>query len=140
MGHKSASMVVYALNARSAVGHQSVSTAVCALDARSAVGDQSASTVMCAITARSVLRHDGVNTPRMYHAVPPLNTLNNTRVRIQTSTNRAKLRRTRNRTIPRRSTPPRLHTRPRDWLNPANRVLRATKTRFRPSNSETDAP
>ena len=60
--------------------------------------------------------HDGVNAPRMSHAVPPLKTLKNTRVGIQTSTNRAKLRRTRNRTIPRRSTPPRLRTRPHDWL------------------------
>ena len=38
MGLKSASTVVYALSARSAVGHKSASTVVSALSARSAVG------------------------------------------------------------------------------------------------------
>ena len=53
MGDQSASTVVSALSARSAVGHKYASTVVCALDARSAVGDQSASTVVSAIDARS---------------------------------------------------------------------------------------
>ena len=45
-GMQSASTVVCALIARSAVGHQSASTVVSAIDARSAVGRQSASTVV----------------------------------------------------------------------------------------------
>ena len=55
MGHQSASTVVSALSARSAVGHQSASTVVYALSARSAVGHQYASTVVCALHARSAV-------------------------------------------------------------------------------------
>ena len=75
MGHQSASTVVSALSARSAVGasicehgrlrysarsavgHQYASTVVSALVARSAVGQQSASTVVSAISARSAGVH-----------------------------------------------------------------------------------
>ena len=49
MGHKYASTVVSASDARSAVVHQSASTVVYDLTARSAVGLQSASTVVGAI-------------------------------------------------------------------------------------------
>ena len=52
--HQSASTVVYALGARSAVGDQSASTVVIAMYARSAVGQESASTVVSAEDARSV--------------------------------------------------------------------------------------
>ena len=55
VGVESASTVVSALHARSAVGHQSASTVVYALSARSAVGHQSASTVVSAIDARSAV-------------------------------------------------------------------------------------
>jgi len=55
---QSASTVVSALYARSAVVHQSASTVVYALNARSAVGHQSASTVVCALSARSAV---GIN-------------------------------------------------------------------------------
>ena len=54
MGHQSASTVVSAISARSAVVHQSASTVVSALDARSAVGHKYASTVVYAIHARTV--------------------------------------------------------------------------------------
>ena len=53
--HPSASTVVSALSARSAVGQESASTVVCALNARSVVGVQSASTVVCALSARSAV-------------------------------------------------------------------------------------
>ena len=53
MGHQSASTVVGALSARSAVGLKSASTVVSALSARSAVGLKSASTVVGALGARS---------------------------------------------------------------------------------------
>ena len=46
MGLQSASTVVSAMDARSAVGHQSASTVVGALDARSAVGQESAALCM----------------------------------------------------------------------------------------------
>ena len=80
VGHKSASTVVYALNARSAVGinlrarssalscarsavgHKSASTVVSALHARSAVGVQSASTVVSAISARSAVGLESAST------------------------------------------------------------------------------
>ena len=55
--HQSASTVVYALRARSAVGHKFASTVVYAPRARSAVGDQSASTVVSALGARSAVGH-----------------------------------------------------------------------------------
>ena len=55
--HQSASTVVSALTAMSAVGHQSASTVVIALNARSAVGHQSASTVVSATDARSAALH-----------------------------------------------------------------------------------
>ena len=58
MGVESASTVVGALSARSAVGLESASTVVGALSARSAVGLESASTVVCAIGARCVKRFD----------------------------------------------------------------------------------
>ena len=54
MGLKSASTVVGALSAKSAVGQQSASTVVSALSAKRAVGAQSASTVVGALHARSV--------------------------------------------------------------------------------------
>ena len=57
-GIKSASTVVYALSARSAVGDQSASTVVGALSAGSAVGDQSASTVVNALVALYVTHMD----------------------------------------------------------------------------------
>ena len=57
MGHQSASTVVGALSARSAVDQESVSTVVSALDARSAVGHKYASMVIGAIDARSVKTH-----------------------------------------------------------------------------------
>ena len=60
--HQSASTVVGALSARSAVGHQSVSTVVGALNARSAVGVQSASTVVGALNARSAVGHKYAST------------------------------------------------------------------------------
>ena len=50
-GSESASTIVYALHARSAVGAQSASTVVYALRARSAVGLKSASTVVGALSA-----------------------------------------------------------------------------------------
>jgi hypothetical protein len=56
VGHQSASTVVGAMSARSAVGHKSASTVVSALSARSAVVDQSASTVVGALSARSAGR------------------------------------------------------------------------------------
>ena len=62
MGHKSASTVVCALGARSAVVDQSASTVVYALDARSAVGHKSASTVVCALSARSAVVHQHAST------------------------------------------------------------------------------
>ena len=55
MVHKSASTVVSALYARSAVVHQYVSTVVSALSARSAVVHKSASTVVGALRARSAV-------------------------------------------------------------------------------------
>ena len=54
VGLKSASTVVGALRARSAVGLKSASTIVGALVARSAVGARSASTIVGAIVARTV--------------------------------------------------------------------------------------
>ena len=54
MGHQSASTVVSALSARSAVVHQYASTVVSAISARSAVVHQYASTAVSAIDARSV--------------------------------------------------------------------------------------
>ena len=60
--HQSASTVVYALSARSAVGVKSASTVVCALSARSAVGHRYASTVVCAISARSAVVHQSAST------------------------------------------------------------------------------
>ena len=54
-GHKSASMVVCVIHARSVVVHQYASTVVGALIARSAVGHKSASMVVSAIHARSVV-------------------------------------------------------------------------------------
>ena len=53
MGQESASTVVGAVTARSAVGHRYASTVVSAISARSAVGHQSASTVVGALSARS---------------------------------------------------------------------------------------
>ena len=53
MGHQSASTVVSAIDARSAVGRESASTVVSAIGARSAVGRESASTVVGATGARS---------------------------------------------------------------------------------------
>ena len=50
---KSASTVVYAFSARSAVGLKFACTVVYALTARSAAGLKSASTIVYAITARS---------------------------------------------------------------------------------------
>ena len=61
-GSESASTVVSALSARSAVVHQSASTVVCALSARSAVGHQSASTVVSALSARSAVGHKSAST------------------------------------------------------------------------------
>ena len=57
VGHRFASTVVSAISARSAVGRESVSTVVGALDARNAVGVQSASTVVGALGARSAALH-----------------------------------------------------------------------------------
>ncbi len=59
---ESASTVVYAVSARSAVGHQSASTVVSGSDARSAVGLHSASTVDCALSARSAVGHQSAST------------------------------------------------------------------------------
>ena len=55
---ESASTVVSALSARSAVGHKYASTVVCAMDARSAVGREYASTVVSAVGARSATRRN----------------------------------------------------------------------------------
>ena len=55
--HHSASTVVSALGARSAVGLESVSTVVYAVSASSAVGQHSASTVVGAMDARSAVVH-----------------------------------------------------------------------------------
>jgi hypothetical protein len=65
---QSASTVVCALSARSAVGHKSASTVVCALCARSAVGDQSASTVVGALYARSAVGLHQSASPRRGHS------------------------------------------------------------------------
>ena len=59
---ESASTVVYALSARSAVGREYASTVVSALIARSAVGHQSASTVVGAIHARSAAGLESAST------------------------------------------------------------------------------
>ena len=72
VGHKYASTVVGALNARSAVGHKYASTVVCAPSARSAVGDQSAGTVVCAMSARSVQAHAcDTTSPQSKHPLLP---------------------------------------------------------------------
>ena len=55
VGHQSASTVVGALNARSAVGHNMRARSSALMDARSAVGHQSASTVVSALSARSAV-------------------------------------------------------------------------------------
>ena len=60
--HRSASMVVGALHARSAVGHQSASTVVGAMIARSAVGDRYASTVVGVLSAKSAVGHKSAST------------------------------------------------------------------------------
>ena len=60
--HQSASTVVSALYARSAVGVQYVSTVVSALGARSAVGQESASMVVCALNARNAVGLHSVST------------------------------------------------------------------------------
>ena len=62
MGYQSASTVVSALTARSAVGDQSASTVVSALSARNAVGQESASTVVGTIDARSAVGHKSAST------------------------------------------------------------------------------
>ena len=62
VGHKYASTVVYAIDARSAVGHHSASTVVSAYCARSAVGHKYASTVVYAIDARSAVGQESVST------------------------------------------------------------------------------
>ena len=53
MGHHSASTVVSALIARSAVGQEYASTVVSAISARSVAGVHTASTVVSAVSARS---------------------------------------------------------------------------------------
>ena len=58
--HQSASTVVSAMCARSAVGHKSASTVVYALNARSAVGHQSVSTVVSTFDARSAGRPNDI--------------------------------------------------------------------------------
>ena len=60
--HQSASTVVCALSARSAVGLQSASTVVGALSARSAVVHQYANTVVSVIIARSAVVHQSAST------------------------------------------------------------------------------
>ena len=58
VGDQYASTVVGAIYARSAEGHKYASTVVYALSARSAVGDQSASTVVSAIIARNAVERE----------------------------------------------------------------------------------
>ena len=72
MVHQSASTVVGALSARSAVDQESVSTVVSALDARSAVGHKYASMVIGAIDARSVKAHTcNTTSPQSKHPLLP---------------------------------------------------------------------
>ena len=71
MGEQSASTVVGALNARSAVGVQSASTVVGALNARSAVGHKYASTVVSALSARTVEAINNITHSALVQALTP---------------------------------------------------------------------
>ena len=62
MGDQSASTVVCALNARSAVGHNYASTVVSAIGAKIVVGREYARTVVSALCAKSAVGHKYVST------------------------------------------------------------------------------